>query len=63
MGTKYKSGTYEDLPSELYEEINKDKLQWLISKYDELQHIIGNKGMGLGGTRRGVAFLSDNALV
>lgn len=59
LSKKNREGTYENIKAELYEKHPK-ALKKLISMYDDLQHILGNRNLGVGGTRRGIALIKPN---
>jgi len=51
----------ENLLPSLYEG-NQPKLRKLMEKYDELQHLLGNRNLAVGGTRRGIALINPNVV-
>lgn len=59
--TGYRKGSMENLLPSLYEG-NQPKLRKLMEKYDELQHLLGNRNLAVGGTRRGIALINPNVV-
>lgn len=55
-------GSVEDLLPEVYQLPDKTLAQ-VMNKYDELQHILGNHHLGIGGPRRGVVTVNPKSLI
>lgn len=56
----FRQGTYENFLPKFYSPKNAKNREKLIRLYDQLQHVLGNGNLGVGGTRRGIVLLNDN---